>query len=231
MNLIFDIGCNQGKYLADAIRKWPSAKFVAVEPQLHHFSDLVSNFGSRVFLYNKAVSSSFGTATLLHCNEDSGVSSIDNDFLEKSCFRVSEKLMQDGKAFKDHYTFDRPTEVETITVDYLIEEHGLPDFIKIDVEGHEYEVLLGLSQKVPLITFEWHEPLRDKVVKSIRHLETIGFTLFSTEIWHTSHDYHDNEITNYKTADEFISGFDNFLDCPIPEDRVWVQRSGMVWAK
>ena len=91
MNLIFDIGCNRGEYLASAIRKWPESKFVAVEPQLHHFNDLVSSFGSSVVFYNKAVSSSFGTAILLHCNEDTGVSSIDNDFLEKSCFRSSEK--------------------------------------------------------------------------------------------------------------------------------------------
>ena len=44
--------------------------------------------------------------------------------------------------------------VKTTTLDALIAKHGVPDMIKIDVEGHEKNVLNGLSQPVKFISFE-----------------------------------------------------------------------------
>ncbi len=224
-----------GEYLSDMMGKYPDCNFVAVEPQEQlcnmlnlKFSTSVSS--GRVKIYNKAVGDKVGTVNL-HVASDNSVSTTCDEFRNKSCFAASEHIMPDGKMFKDHYSYSEPIQVETTTIDSLIKEHGLPDFIKIDVEGYEYECLLGLSQKVPVVTFEWHEPLRHKVVDSIRHLETIGFTLFSTEMWILSRDYHDNEINDYKTADEFISWFNECLDQPLPPDPTFIQRSGMVWAK
>ena len=40
------------------------------------------------------------------------------------------------------------------TLDSLIETHGLPAYCKIDVEGHEAQVLAGLSQPLPRLCFE-----------------------------------------------------------------------------
>ena len=49
---------------------------------------------------------------------------------------------------------DSVLQVETITLDDLIAKHGVPDFIKIDVEGNERKVLSGLSHAVKYISFE-----------------------------------------------------------------------------
>ena len=43
---------------------------------------------------------------------------------------------------------DRELEVPVRTVDDLIAQHGLPAFVKIDVEGFEANVLAGLSRPV-----------------------------------------------------------------------------------
>jgi FkbM family methyltransferase len=49
-------------------------------------------------------------------------------------------------------------EVEVTTLDRLIEEHGMPTYIKIDVEGFEWNVVQGLSHSIPLISVECNLP-------------------------------------------------------------------------
>ena len=44
--------------------------------------------------------------------------------------------------------------VEMTTLGSLITAHGIPRYIKIDVEGHEVHVLRGLPQPVPFVSFE-----------------------------------------------------------------------------
>jgi len=67
---------------------------------------------------------------------------------------------------------------ETITLDDLIMQHGIPDLIKIDVEGHEPEVLRGLSQRVPKICFEWNEEMDSQLWESLGLLKELGYTQF-----------------------------------------------------
>ena len=50
--------------------------------------------------------------------------------------------------------WDAAETVEVTTLDRLIADHGLPRFVKIDVEGAEAEVLAGLSHAVAWIAFE-----------------------------------------------------------------------------
>ena len=48
--------------------------------------------------------------------------------------------------------------IETITLDDAIAKFGRPAYIKIDVEGHELEVVKGLTQWVPLLSIEANLP-------------------------------------------------------------------------
>jgi FkbM family methyltransferase len=86
-------------------------------------------------------------------------------------------------------------EVAVTTLDSLVGEYGLPGFLKIDVEGYEAEVVAGLSQAVPVVSFEWTPELPENAVRTIKHLATLGayrFNLswgesmrFSRESWWT----------------------------------------------
>jgi hypothetical protein len=46
--------------------------------------------------------------------------------------------------------------VPVVTLDAAIKTFGRPFYCKIDVEGWELEVLKGLTQPIPLISFEFH---------------------------------------------------------------------------
>ena len=60
------------------------------------------------------------------------------------------------------------------TLDKLIEEYGNPVFIKIDVEGFEFEVLKGLSKPVKMLSFEYTVPEQTNIaIECIKKLRSI----------------------------------------------------------
>jgi hypothetical protein len=56
------------------------------------------------------------------------------------------------------------------------EKYGKPFLIKIDVEGSEREVLLGLSQPSPFLTFEFHAKFFQDAVDCLALCQKLGYT-------------------------------------------------------
>jgi hypothetical protein len=72
--------------------------------------------------------------------------------------------------------------VPVTTLDALIAEHGMPDFVKIDVEGHELEALRGLSSAVPALSFEFTTIQRRVTLACIERLGALGRYAFNASL-------------------------------------------------
>ncbi len=167
---VFDIGANLG-YSIENFLKF-TTNIIAVEPNIINVNCLKGRYGSQknIRVLQKAVSDKEGVANIyLQDNGDSlhTLSMKWKNFLEgESNDRWQEKL-----------TFSKSSKINTTTLDQLIDQFGLPYYIKIDVEGLEEKVIKGLSQKVPLVSFEANLPeFIDETIRSVNHLSVISNT-------------------------------------------------------
>jgi FkbM family methyltransferase len=137
-----DVGCHKGKFLDPMRRAAPGGRFFAFEPIPYLFDMLKSKYRAdeRVRLFNCALSSVEGVATFFVNERDMGLSGLN--------------------ARPDRMGADRLTEVKTtlLTLDGVVGEQKI-DFIKIDVEGAELDVLRGgarlIARDRPTILFEF----------------------------------------------------------------------------
>jgi FkbM family methyltransferase len=147
-DLIFDIGAYDGHKTAAFLAL--SQRVVCCEPDEENFKVLKIRFRnkkSRVIIENKAVSDKDGEARL-HIHHDASAFNTLSD-------RWVELLENDNKEkWDEKIRFVQTKTVTTTTLDHLIDKYGVPDFIKIDVEGFEQWVLKGLSHLISCLSFE-----------------------------------------------------------------------------
>jgi FkbM family methyltransferase len=161
--LCFDIGANRGDFTNAALTKGYSV--VAIEPAPRVFSALVGNFiyNPNVTPLRYAVSGSdYATIEFFEAAED-GLSTLNLDWL------TDESMPYAGKPY-------RTITATTITLDTLALKYGVPDLIKIDVEGAEWSVFKGLSSKMGTIAFEWTWATWTEHLEQLKYLEFGGYT-------------------------------------------------------
>jgi FkbM family methyltransferase len=129
--LAFDIGANTGQDTAALLARGLRVVAVEANPKLcagmrTRFADEISD--GRLVIVDKAVSGR-KTVTLYVNAADSGLGATMPDYGARAM-----ALAGDLKEI----------EVETITIPEIIRAHGVPDYLKVDIEGSDIPCLLGL---------------------------------------------------------------------------------------
>ena len=162
VGLHIDIGANIGWFSLILGKSYPNARIISFEPIKESFNYLISNLTvnniKNVETYCKAVMEKSGTVKFFFSPESSVLSSAENIL---SYEKASEVL------------------VESVTIDEFLSERDQVnvEMLKCDVEGAEYNVILGginmIKKSTPVIILElFHE-------------------------WSKKFNYHPNEVLNF----------------------------------
>jgi len=183
-DIIFDIGANEG-FKADLFLRL-GAKVIAIEPDETNQAILRGRFVRFRFsqipltIVGKAVSDKSAVETMLIDGPGSAVNTLSQKW---ATTLKTDKARQTCA----HYglEFSRQMRIETTTVEELMSAHGVPIFIKIDVEGYELNVIRGLKRPVPYLSFEVNlpefRPEGLECVEILSHLAAAGEFNYSVD--------------------------------------------------
>jgi FkbM family methyltransferase len=171
-DLVFDIGSHVGDRIA-AFRRL-GARVVAAEPQPALVTTLRLLYGRdpAVSVEATAVGPREGTLALRINTANPTVSTASADFVRAA----------DGAPGWEGQRWDRTIQVPVTTLDALIARHGVPAFVKIDVEGFEAEALGGLSRPVPALSFEFTTIQKDVARACLARCRDLGYLRYNAAL-------------------------------------------------
>ncbi|WP_325290333.1 FkbM family methyltransferase [Thiocapsa sp.] len=168
-DLAFDIGSHVGDRIGCFRRI--GARVLAVEPQpvLVRTLRLLYGRDPAVLIEATAVGRESGPADLRLNRSNPTVSTLSTGFISAA----REAPGWEGQRW------DGAVEVACTRLDDLIERHGVPRFIKIDVEGYEAEVLGGLTRPVDTLSFEFTTIQKDVARSALAECSRLGYGRFN----------------------------------------------------
>jgi FkbM family methyltransferase len=164
-DVVFDVGAHVGDRVAGFRRL--GATVVAVEPQPLCARALREIFaGDDGVTVVEAACGAVEGSVELHVNTDNPtVSTLSGEFVSAA----------GGARGWEGQSWDATVTVRQVTLDTLARAHGVPAFVKIDVEGYEESVLAGLTTEVGALSFEFTTIAREVSRRCLERTAALGF--------------------------------------------------------
>ena len=185
--VFIDVGASVGRVWRSWLAKAPAARIYAFEPNQELFSKMKEYQKPNVKLFEMAVSTQ---------DNPNGVPFyIANDKNSSSLYKFNDSHVRDWKYPPGRRAFKtvKETTVPTMRLDTLIrnEEIKYVDFLKIDTQGHDLEVLKSLGKsitkvreimiEVSLTPFDIYEGQTNKKDAVVDYLKRYGFGIHKEE--------------------------------------------------
>jgi FkbM family methyltransferase len=166
-DLVFDLGANRG--LRAELFLELGARVVAVEP-IPLLAALIERryHSPKLAVESCAVGPQPGTATL-HIGTDDLHSTISDRWVQ---------TVHDDPNLPERWS--STIEVPVRTLNDLIADHGLPSFVKMDIEGFEAEALAGLDHAPRGLSFEFQCPDLPAAERCFSRLAELGTYRYRT---------------------------------------------------
>jgi len=152
--VILDIGANTGQSLREFKEIWPDSVVHCFEPQEECLAELEKSASmfTNVFVNNFAVGSKNTEEEFYTHNIHTGISGFNKVNLESvDSIDRSKIISEDGQEFKKYKNkLNHPRKVLIKRLDEYLSNESLTkiDFLKIDTQGFEPEVLSGLGERL-----------------------------------------------------------------------------------
>lgn len=168
-DLVFDVGAAEG-FHAEVLAGL-GARVVCLEPQPYCLEALERRVGAnpQVTIVAKGVGQEPGEATLHVSRGDPEISTFGVNKWRSGRFAA--------------YSWEDQVTVPMVTLDGLVKEHGIPAFVKIDVEGFEDRVLAGLHRPLQRISFEFTRDFPDDARRCVERINELGPARFNATLF------------------------------------------------
>ncbi len=205
-DLVFDLGSSKGDYTKVFLEL--GANVISIDPNPVNSEILLKRFkhNSSVNVLNVGVSNMEGKFPF-YVAERKDNSSFSKLFVQENNIKVMKTIP-----------------IKTLTLKELIKKYGVPDFIKIDVEGYEYEVLQGISSEdFKALSFENFADKESffRIMNIFRDMKDLEFNYSSGSFEDELHKMH---LSEWVSNEELIKSFMPCFDIPDFNCDIYVRR-------
>lgn len=166
-----DVGCHKGEILDTLLQASPKGKHFGFEPIPSLYKSLEESYKNKATIYPYALSNEEGETSFNFVKNAPAYSGIKQ------------------RSYKTKSPEIEKIQVQKKTLDSVIPADLIIDFIKVDVEGGEFDVLKGaeriLSNYHPLLVFEFgngaSEYYKAKPAEFFDYLKRFGYQLYTLD--------------------------------------------------
>ena len=207
-NIFVDIGAYRGEYINFLLSR--SKKILAFEPIKKNFNLLNKIFNTKkIFLYNYALGDKK-----------------DSVFINSPTYKHQKKTVTtalDQSSIVNKFKNQKSERVKIQKGDNFLSEFDKIDFIKIDVEGYEFEVLKGLKKTIiknkPIFLIEIEKRHSKKFLKVFKFLKKYSYKAYyvnrlyklkKIDLNNLKVFFEKNQLTDHLKKESYIKDYSTF---------------------